>query len=138
MPPKNTKRRYAEDTSVPVSRSQQHVRDMLKRIDADMFMFGDDSERILIAFRAQGRQVKIELPKPDDTPQGERMIWRQLLLLVTARVTEIQNEISDFDTAFMPHIMLSDGRVLGERARMAIHESYTTGQIPALLPGKEA
>lgn len=130
-----TKRRYAEDTSVPVGRSQQQIRDMLKRIDADGFLFGDADGRVMVQFRTHGRVARIVQPLPDDRPQTERMIWRHILLLVTARVTEIQNEMLTFDEAFMPHLMLPDGSTFRDTALPAISQTYETGEMPALMPG---
>ena len=129
------KRRYAQNTTVPIERSQAAIRKLLDRVDADQFMFGGDGSRIVIGFRAHDRYVRIDLPIEDDKPQTERMKWRHAVLYITARVTEIQNEMLSFDEAFLPNLVLPDGSTFRDLALPAVTQTYETGELPALLPG---
>ncbi len=42
--------------------------------------------------------------------------------------------ITIFEDEFMAHIVLPDGRTVGEYMLAPIEDSYRTGQMPALLP----
>lgn len=61
MPP----RRYAEDTRVPSEQTRLEIERLLKQQGADGFLGGWDGDQALLAFRYQGRQIRILLPMPD-------------------------------------------------------------------------
>lgn len=129
------KRRYAQDTTVPVARAQEQIKALVRgRLDAERTMFGDKPGWAVFGFVAAGRQIRIEMPLDDDRPQTERAAWRRVHLMVKARITEIQEGLIDLDGAFMPFLVLSDGRTFDQLARPAIEAHYATGRVPDLLP----
>ena len=152
--------RYAENTSVSVDRSKAEIEKVLHRYGADQFLYGTSSDGALIGFRAHGRFVRFRLPLPDPksheytrTPTGKarhpetaneawekgcRQRWRALCLVIKAKLEAVESEITDFETEFMGHLMLPDGRTAGEWFLPQLELAYETGQMPESLPGLPA
>lgn len=150
----------AQDTSVPTERSRAQIEKELQRYGADEFASGWDQSRAVIAFKAQGRQIRFELPLPnrfDDaftkTPTGrdrseqasytageqaQRQRWRALHLVIKAKLEAVETGITTFEDEFMPHIVMPNGQTLGELVRPRIAEAYDTGKVPELLPAVTA
>jgi len=105
----------------------------------------------------RGKQIKfvLQLPDPNDrefthTPtrgqrrspeqqeaayeQAVRQRWRALALVIKAKLEAVEAGITIFEDEFMAHIVLPDGRTVGEYMLPKIEETYTTGRMPALLP----
>lgn len=150
--------RYAESTSVPSDKSRAEIERTLARYGASSFMYGWDQERAVVGFVIGGRQVRFNLPMPDrksreftHTPernlrrtaqqveaayeQGVRQRWRALALVVKAKLEAVEAGIVTFEQEFGMHFMLPNGQTVGEWAIPQITEAYTSGQMPALLPG---
>jgi hypothetical protein len=146
---------YAKGTKVPVENSRAELEKVLRRYGADAFSYGSDSDRAIVAFRADGRHVKFELryPRLDDfkwggplysmtarTPVGLRReqrireLWRSLVLVVKAKLEAVESGIESFDTAFLPYLMLPDGSTTGEWMIPQIERAYELGDMPSLLP----
>lgn len=148
--------RYAEGTTVPPEKSRMEIEQTLRRYGADQFVSGYDSTRAVIGFRADGRQVRFiltmpsidEIPKVDGrnsvlSPQQrmkklhseEMRRWRALALAVKAKLEVVESGIATFEEEFMAHIVMPDGRTVGEHVAPRIEQAYTEGQPLALLPG---
>lgn len=146
---------YAENTSVSVERSKAEIERTLQRYGADQFMSGWDQHRAYIAFRMAGRHIKfvIDLPGKDEfarTPgrgrkrspeqaltaweQACRQRWRALALVIKAKLEAVESGITVFEDEFMAHIVLPDGRTVGEHMRPQIAVAYEKGKMPGLLP----
>ena len=72
-------RRYAEDTAVPVAKSQTEVKVLLKRAGSDQIAIYEASDNSAIAFRMRDRFYRITIPIRVETrnaPQEERRAWR--------------------------------------------------------------
>lgn len=153
--------RYAEQTSVSADKSRAEIERILARYGADQFMYGWAPGRAVIAFHAYERRVKFELPLPDrnareftHTPsrgyrrsdveqvaaydQAVRQRWRALALVIKAKLEAVEAGITIFEDEFMAHLVLPDGRTMGEWARPQIAAAYADGKMPALLPGAPA
>lgn len=128
-------RRYAEDTRVPVERSQQELRKLLTRFEADKIMTYWDDQQTVIVFRARGRMIKMHLPLDNPTPQEERAAWRQLLLILKAKITAIDAGITTFEREFLADTMLPDGSTVGQWSETSIPQAWRDKEMPALLPG---
>lgn len=59
--------------------------------------------------------------------QASRERWRQLHLCIKAKLEAIAQEIETFDEAFLSHVVMPDGRTVGE---------HTIGEMRAQLEGK--
>lgn len=150
--------RYAESTSVSGEKSRGEIERILSRYGADQFMYGWQTGSAIIAFRANNRQVKFVLPLPDrqdrqftHTPgraylrsgvqqaeayeQAVRQRWRALALVIKAKLEAVEAGITLFEDEFMAHLILPDGRTMGDWARPQIAAAYETGEMPSLLPG---
>ena len=130
---------YAEKTTVPVSKSRIEIEELIRKHGAGQFVSGFSGNRIMIGFTASGRQVRfvMEIPKGktgNQTDQIERQRWRALLLVIKAKFEAIESGVSCFDDEFMAHIVLPDGRTIGEYMIPQIEEAYESRKMPALLP----
>src|SRR5579859_6001729 len=104
------RRRYAEDTLVPVAQSRQEIHDLLARYGATAEGVNQDHlvPAIIIVFRLHERHIRItqRLPRPDEArftkghngylrhksdaiaayEQELRRVWRTLVLQLKARL----------------------------------------------------
>lgn len=148
--------RYAEGTQVDPGQSKAEIERTLARYGADQFMSGWDSDRAMIAFRAEGRHVRFVLPLPSRdearftvTPTGRdrsagqafaaweqevRAQWRALALVIKAKLTAVESGIVEFSEEFLAHIIMPNGRTVWEETQGAIAVAYDTGRMPELLP----
>lgn len=140
MPPRP--RRYAEDTRVPAEQTRMEIERLLKQQGADGFLGGWDGDQALLAFRYQGRQIRILLSMPDRAAsrteamheQAARARWRALLLVIKAKIEAIQSGITTLDREFLADVVMADGRTVGQWAAPQIAHMYDTGHMPPLLP----
>lgn len=139
-----------ENTDVPVSRSQGHIRDLLRKHGAQQFSFSEaemlDGTRLAtVDFVHQGHAVRIRVPlrppDPDDIrkrvqrarsrtreqieadayEQEERRIWRVLFHTLKARLVVVEEGVETFEQAFLAHLVdPATGLTVWERVRPAI------------------
>jgi hypothetical protein len=69
--------------------------------------------------------------------QASRIKWRELALLIKAKLVAISNEAVRFEDEFLAYAMLPDRSTVGERADALLEECARTGQFPELLPGMQ-
>lgn len=128
---------YATRTSVPVAHSQEEIRRTIARYGATGFVFGEASGHGLVLFEIANRRIKIALPLPkaDDRSfdQKRRSRWRCLLLVIKAKLEAVSSGITTVEQEFMAHIVLPNGKVLGQEILPQIEESYRGGKMPPLL-----
>jgi 2-succinyl-5-enolpyruvyl-6-hydroxy-3-cyclohexene-1-carboxylate synthase len=147
---------YASQTTVSSEKSRAEIEATLRRYGADSFAYVSERTRAIVAFQACGGRVKFELPMPDPladdfsrtparrtrrSPQQQRAAWEQacrqkwraLTLCVKAKLEAVESGITTFESEFMAHILLPDGRTVGEHASPMIERAYTTGTTPPLL-----
>lgn len=153
---------YAESTSVPAERSRAQIEQLLVKYGADHYVSGFVEGEAFVAFRARGRFVKFKLPLPrrDEKrftqdpkrywraipaarqvtlwEQATRSAWRSLLLCIKAKLESVNSNIESFEQAFLAHIVLPDGSVVGELALKAIAAAYENGKMPALAAMSES
>lgn len=148
--------RYAENTTVSISDSQNEIERILARYGATGFLRGWDNEKAFLAFSADGRQVRFVLPMPSKSEfrytahrprrlrseeavntaweQACRQRWRALALVVKAKLEAVQAGISTFEQEFLAHIMLPNGQLVGQWLQPQIAATYESGKMPPLLP----
>lgn len=145
---------YAKGTEVTVDRSRAEIEKILTRYGADQFAVGWDTTRAVIGFEANGRKVRFVLPLPrlDEIPTHDRNYrsvpesqrrnrldaearrrWRALCLAIKAKLEVVETGIATFEDEFMAHIVMPDGRTVGEHVAPAIEQAYETGKVPPLL-----
>jgi hypothetical protein len=125
--------RYAQYTKVPVAQSIGHIEKELNRYGADGFTYGWDEGRAMIGFRFQGRMVKFLIDLPE-TEQGQRQIWRAMLLMVKSKLECIETGIETFEEAFLAHIVVPGrGATFGQLMIPELTRAIETGDLPKLL-----
>jgi len=119
----------------------------------------------MILFEAQARRIMFELPLPrrDDErftlsrvnqsrvrarrspeaalaawEQACRSSWRALRLVLLAKLEAIEAGITDFETEFMPHVVMPDGRTVAQHVKPRIAAIYKSGEMKPLLPAPGA
>lgn len=152
---------YAKDTSVSVGRSIAEIQDNLARYGADKFAQFSEDGRAGIVFEVKDRRVKFEMPLPkknefatrrqntaygnyrviECTPEQQvklheqacRQKWRALALVVKAKLEAVESGITDFESEFLAHIVLPNGRTLGKWIAPQLAEAFTLKKMPPLL-----
>lgn len=149
---------FAENTSVPVSKSRAEIESIITKYGATQFASGIDSEKSLaaISFKANDRQIRFVLPLPNITekrfqrsPSGRktytsderykaweqacRQRWRALALAIKAKLEAVACGITEFEDEFLAHIVLPNGQTMGQFARPQIAEWYDSGKVPPLM-----
>jgi len=153
--------KYARTTIVTIEKTQAEIEHTLSRYGADQFIRGWNQDEAVLAFRIQGKAIKIKIALPlwryeryrwpdPKRPwahersealahgfweQERRQRWRALLLIIKAKLEAIEAGISDLESEFLAYTMLPDGRTFGEWAKPQLAEVVTLGRMPQLLPG---
>lgn len=145
---------YASKTSVTVSRSRDEIERVLLRFGATAQMWGRDDEVgiVLVRFRrrARGYEFRLQLPRIEEfelTPTGkyrskdvqlkareqeERRRFRSLANYIKATLDAVDSGIIDFETAFLPHLLLPTGETLARRLEPEIERALEGGPAPSL------
>lgn len=152
------KPKYAADTSVSSDRSRAEIETTLRRYGATSFMYGTSTDRAVVAFEANGRRIKFELPMPDPKArefthtdarrtarspaqamaaweQACRSRWRALALCIKAKLEAVAAGITEFEAEFLAHIVLPNGKTVGETALPAVAAAYDGRAMQPLLGG---
>lgn len=151
---------YAENTSVPVEKSRAEIESILTRYGATHFGYMVDPKRAIIMFQAKNRSVRFELPLPDRASkeithrldrrshvmvkrsdndaakaweQACRQRWRALALVIKAKLEAVASGITTFESEFLAHIVLPDGRTVGGWIAPQLAASYEQGGMPPML-----
>lgn len=148
--------RYASETAVSSEKSRAEIESTLRRYGASTFGYMAGPERAVIAFEAQGRRIRFELPMPNPgerrfthTPntdkqrtreaayeaweQGCRQAWRALALCIKAKLEAVEAGITTFEAEFLAHIVLPDGQTVGQLALPSVAAAYRGEPMPPLL-----
>lgn len=130
---------YAKDTKVPAEQTRLEIERTLKRYGARSFAYFTEPDRAIIVFEAHERRMRFDLPLPagdtDKEAKVKRAKWRALLLCIKAKLESVESKIETFEDAFLAHVVMPDGRTVGEHARPRIATAYESGEVQALLPG---
>lgn len=131
--------RYAIDTKVPAMVTRAEIETLIVKYGADSFAYGQDGVSVFIGFRLAERTLKFTLKLPDQRthPKEHRSRWRALLLCIKAKLESVATGIESFDQAFMPHVVMPNGKTFSEYAMPALEEAYAKGKMPPLLTFQE-
>lgn len=149
--------RYARNTDVSVERSRGEIERILHRYGAEQFGYSITNNKAIIAFKANDRVLRFELPLPDPkspefnrTPTGRpirnpdaalraweqacRQRWRALALLIKAKLESIESHITTFEEEFLAHIVLpGEGKTLAQILVPKLADIYLGKSMPKLL-----
>lgn len=146
---------YASGTEVPVERSRTEIERTLARFGADQFGWVISPNSAQVGFVARSRQIRFTLKMPDrDDPsitrtetnrprtrdarnraydQAVRSTWRNLVLVLKAKLAAVDAGILTFEEEFLPYTVVPGGQTVAEQALPAIERAYATGQASPLL-----
>lgn len=127
--------RFALDTKVPAMQTRTEIEQLLKKYGADSFAYGTEPERVFIGFRCEGRMLRFVVQMPDEKKLAKqhRSRWRALHLCIKAKLESVACGIESFDEAFMPHVVMPNGKTFADYAMPALTKAYTEGKMPPLL-----
>jgi hypothetical protein len=136
-----TVRRYAEGTSVDVSKTKSEIdRLLIAHSCTQRAIAVNDATRLtILTFRFQDRIIKLQMASDSSRDerkreQKDREAWRRLLLLLKAKFESIRSGDSSLEQEFLANVMLPDGRTVADEVRESIALAYSTGQVSRLLP----
>jgi hypothetical protein len=66
--------------------------------------------------------------------QATRQRWRALHLVIKAKLEAVESGIVDFDSEFLAHLVLPNGRTVADEVVPMVETAYATNQMPQLLP----
>jgi hypothetical protein len=144
---------YAEKTEVTVAKTRGELLELLEKHGAGSVGFTSTPTGAAITFQARERWIRFRLSFASDSafaksPAGRvrtgaqldaakeqhvRARWRQLLLVVKAKLEAVDEGIEEFDEAFLAHVVLPDDRTVFEASAPAIAETYRDGLVRPLL-----
>jgi hypothetical protein len=148
--------RYAQNTEVSVDRSRMEIERTLTRYGAHAFAYATENNKAMISFKMKQRMVRfiLDLPPIEDyrkTPgrgrdrtdadtyknweQACRQCWRALSLVIKAKLEAVESGISVFEEEFLAHLVLPDGKTVGQFMLPQVEAAYESGKMPKLLPG---
>lgn len=129
-------RRYANDTEVPVERSQSEVKKMLKALGADRIAVLEDPKGSAVWFQIPPVAYVVKTPEVDP---GERNVekrlrsdWRAIVLLIKAKKVGIEQGITSIEREFLADAVMPDGSRLIDHAPTMIESAYQQGGPPQL------
>ncbi len=127
---------YAQNTTVPVTRSRDEIERILMRFGASSFGYAIDQQTVVIAFEIKSVRVKMMMPLPPPVPatdrygrkraesavqkdyeQACRQRWRTLANAVKAKLAMIDDGISTVEKEFFSDIVTETGKTIWERRR---------------------
>lgn len=139
---------YAENTKVPVMRSQAEIRNVLTKYKATAFAFAENADKAMVQFEIAGKRIRFVIPLPvkhktkdyrgwlmseKQAEQGVRSKWRALVLAIKAKLECVEAGITTLEQEFMAHIVLPNGQTVGEVVLPEIETSYQNKEMPLLL-----
>jgi len=153
--------KYASETTVSSERSQGEIKATLQRYGASKYAFFEEDTRSAIVFELADRRLRFDLPLPNRTAdefvyryyggkktndalpvhkqhvkweQACRQRWRALALAIKAKLEAVESGITTFEDEFLAHIVMPDGKTIGEHISPQIPELCATGRLPRLIP----
>ncbi len=132
---------YAENTAVPIDRSKAEIGKILAKYGATSFVYGEQGPLSVVAFDMQGRRIKFILPMPTlidcknkkELEQRSRSRWRCLVLAIKAKLECVESGITTLEQEFLAHIVLPNGKTMGEVSIPQIAQAYSDKKMPPLL-----
>lgn len=131
---------YAQGSKVPISQTVGEIERTLVRYGADSFLYGAKPDRAVIMFTAHKKSLRFELPLPREPRQSDeghaaesRRRWRALLMVIKAKLEAVASGICTFEEEFLAHILLPNGKTVGEQTMPLVSTAYETGQVAPLL-----
>lgn len=156
--------RYAQGTTVPPSKSQGEIAALLRKHGATKTAVAQEDRAISVFFEIEGHRVRIRFSLPTigetlsalnkECPRGwwhrsdreraaiaqrraeqaERERWRQLLLVIKAKLELVAEGVSTIEREFLADMLLESGQTVGEWLGPKL--SGAEPGLPQLPPGE--
>lgn len=146
---------YAETTSVSVEKSRAEIESTLQKYGAGRFAYMCGDKKASVAFEMNGSLIRFDLPLPDKADpkfwqsehkkkartaeaayklweQDCRSSWRALFLNIKAKLEACERGITKFESEFLAHFVMPNGKTLGEEVVPQLEEMKTRGKMPRL------
>jgi hypothetical protein len=148
--------KYAENTTVAVSKSRDEIERTLTRFGATAFAYyANSAGRVAVSFEIHNLRVEMTmlLPKRDQfrlSPAGYeradhvidrewekacRQRWRSLANGIKAKLALVDDGISTVEREFLADIMTPDGSTVGQKLLPQLRDIAREGRFPAIMPG---
>lgn len=155
--------RYASNTSVSSDKSQAEIKSILQRYGASRYAYFEEDERSAVVFEFNQRRLRFDLPLPSRNAdkflynyregkkignviavhkqherweQACRQRWRALALCIKAKLEAVESGITTFEEEFLSHIVMPDGRTIGQVIVPQVPQICDAGMLPKLIPGR--
>ena len=146
---------YAEDTKVPVERSQAEIIRLIADKGGENWAIGGAKNHAVIVFEINQRRIHLDIPIPPENDfthtqinhirrspaarkakweQERRRRWRTLLLMLKSKFEIIESGVRSWEQEFGLDILLPDGRTVGQFILPQVTSTYETGHMPPMLP----
>jgi hypothetical protein len=155
----STSRRYADNTTVTVDRSIAEIQKLVKAAGATNWSHAEDDDadppRAMVQFKLEGWLLRftIELPTLADmrySPTGRnrrttdaaqvhrdqevRRRWREIALLIKAKLVAINSGVVSLDEEFLPYVVMQSGETVGQWAPAQLRALQASETLPLLPP----
>lgn len=136
--------RYANQTSVPVSRSRSQIQDVLAKFGVDEFFFGTSPRGQGIGFKYEDRVYKMDVPFPEKTEdmtekqyeQSLRRRWRVLHMTLKMKLEQIADGGMSFADQFLAQMCLPGGSTVSDFMKLPENAArLDKAQMPKMLTG---
>ncbi|MFY9291638.1 MAG: hypothetical protein WAP03_13205 [Methylorubrum rhodinum] len=160
MPKGTAKRTYAAGTDVPVQKTRLEIEALVRANGAEAFGYVEDGGTARIQFRLEQSILRFDIVMPSQTEdrfqrvhrgaaglqrrtptaaqaaweRGCREHWRALLLTIKAKFAAVDAKIVTFEDEFLAHVVMPDGKTVGESVRPTLAAIRAGGDPPKLLP----
>lgn len=145
--------KYAVNTSVSPEKSQEEIKNTLRRYGADRFGIMEERDKAHVMFEYNGLmiQISVDLPKIEEFKKTEtgrsrstsviesafeqaiRQKWRSLTLAIKAKLEAVESGISTIEKEFMAFVIMPDGRQLSEHIVPRLLDLSKGGEMPKML-----
>lgn len=141
--------KFASNTDVPVERSNSEIKRTLEKYGAMEFMFGQTSDKAIVAFKFKERAIRFVVPFParktptkyggfDEISQQKwdqliRQRFRCLLLVIKAKLELVESGIVTVEQEFMPYLIMANGATMYDNMKPNIDKAILDGHLPTGL-----
>jgi len=144
---------FASNTSVSPEKTQNDIRDTLRKYGAGKFGIMEEASNAYVMFEFDRLMIQLTVGLPDKKEfvktetgrprkksavdeaynQAVRQRWRALLLAIKAKLEAIECGISTIEKEFMAFVVMPDGKSLGDHLIPKLKDISQTGKLPRLL-----
>lgn len=131
-----TRRRFAEDTTVTVSKTQDEIKTRLRAAGAAQIAVFESDHQSAVAFSLAGAMYRITVPtdpKAKNVQQDARRAWRLLGLLMKSKLEAVREGATTVEREFLADRLLHDGRTVHEWAAPQLEQAQIEGRMPTTL-----